>query len=99
MYRRRAGEFHRRLFPVAARLRLALAINDILASKRLTQSEAAALLGVGQPKISALARYRLEGFSVERLITFLTALDRDVEIKIKKKARARATGRVLVTGA
>ena len=81
------------------KLRLALAINDILASKRLTQSEAAALLGVGQPKISALARYRLEGFSVERLITFLTALDRDVEIKIKKKPRVRATGRVLVIAA
>ena len=81
------------------KLRLALAINDILASKHLTQSEAAALLGVGQPKISALARYRLEGFSVERLITFLTALDRDVEIKIKKKPRVRATGRVLVIAA
>ena len=56
-------------------------------------------LGVSQPKVSALARYKLEGFSVERLMTFLTALDRDVEITIKKKPRSRKTGRILVAAA
>ncbi|MGO9419470.1 helix-turn-helix domain-containing protein [Roseiarcus sp.] len=79
--------------------RLALAINEIVASKRLTLTEAAARLGVGQPKISALVCYRLDGFSVERLMTFLTALDRDVEMTIKKKPRSRPTGRVLVNAA
>src|SRR5215467_13633443 len=67
------------------RLRLAYAINEGIASTRLSQSEAASRLGVSQPKVSALARYKLQGFSVERLMTFLTALDRDVEITIKKK--------------
>jgi len=43
--------------------------------------------------------YRLDGFSVERLMTFLTALDRDVEMTIKKKPRSRPTGRVLVNAA
>lgn len=81
------------------KVRLALAINAIVAGKRLSQTEAAARLGVGQPKISALARYRLEGFSVERLMTFLTALDRDVEITIRKKPRSRPAGRILVTAA
>jgi len=81
------------------RLRLALAINGIIASKRLSQAEAAARLGVGQPKISALANYRLDGFSVERLMNFLTSLDRDVEITIKKKPRARSSGRVVVVAA
>lgn len=81
------------------KLRLAHAINEIIASKRLTQTEAAARLGAGQPKISALARYRLDRFSVERLMTFLTALDRDVEITIRKKPRSRPTGRVLVNAA
>ena len=81
------------------KLRLAHAINVIVASKRLSQSDAAARLGVGQPKISALANYKLEGFSVERLMMFLTALDRDVEITIKRKPRSRGTGRVLVVAA
>jgi predicted XRE-type DNA-binding protein len=81
------------------KLRLAYAINEIIASKRLSQADAGARLGVGQPKISALAHYKLEGFSVERLMTFLTALDRDIEITIKKKPRARRSGRVMVTAA
>ena len=46
-------------------------------------------LGINQPKVSALANYKLDGFSVERLITFLTALDRDVEIAIKNKPQSR----------
>ena len=77
------------------KLRLAHAINVIIASKRLSQADASARLGAGQPNISALAHYRLEGISVERLMTFLTALDRDVEITIRKKPRSRPTGRVL----
>ena len=67
------------------KLRLAHAINQILEHKNLTQAAAAALLKVNQPKVSALQRYKLDGFSVERLMTFLTALDRDVEISIKKE--------------
>ena len=81
------------------KLRLDYAINGIFASKRLSQAGAAGRLGVGQPKISALAHCKLEGFSVERLMTFLTALDHDVETAIKRKARSRATGRVLVVAA
>jgi predicted XRE-type DNA-binding protein len=81
------------------KLRLAYAINEIFATKRLSQGEAAARLGVGQPKVSALANYKLDGFSVERLMIFLTALDRDVEITIKKKPRSRGAGRVSVIAA
>jgi predicted XRE-type DNA-binding protein len=81
------------------RLRLAYAINTAIASKRLSQGEAASRLGVSQPKVSALAHYKLEGFSIERLMTFLTALDRDVEITIRKKPRSRKAGRILVAAA
>jgi predicted XRE-type DNA-binding protein len=81
------------------KLRLAHAVNSIILSKRLTQAEAAARLGVGQPKISALAHYKLDGFSVERLMTFLTSLDRDVEITIKKKPRSRGAARIVVVAA
>ena len=70
-----------------AKLKLALAINDIIAARKLSQVRAANLLEVNQPKISALANYKLEGFSVERLMNFLTALDRDVEIVIRKIKR------------
>ena len=71
------------------KFRLAHAINSVIARRRLAQAAAAEKLGVNQPKVSALANYRLDGLSVERLMTFLTALDRDVEIVIKKKPRSR----------
>ena len=71
----------------------------MVARGRLTQAAAAARLGVSQPKVSALANYKLEGFSVERLMTFLTALDRDVEIVIKKKPRSRPAARISVIAA
>ena len=57
------------------KLRLAHAINGVLAHGRLTQAAAAAKLGINQPKVSALASYKLDGFSVERLMTFLPALN------------------------
>jgi predicted XRE-type DNA-binding protein len=81
------------------KLRLAHAINSVIARRRLTQAAAAEKLGVNQPKISALANYKLDGFSVERLMTFLTALDHDVEIVIKKKPRSRASARISVVTA
>jgi predicted XRE-type DNA-binding protein len=81
------------------KLRLAHAINGVIARRRLTQAAAAEKLGVNQPKVSALANYKLDGFSVERLMTFLTALDQDVEIVIKRKPRSRAAGRISVVAA
>jgi len=81
------------------RLRLAHAINAVIARRRLTQAMAAERLGINQPKVSALANYKLDGFSVERLMTFLTALDQDVEIVIKNKPRSRAAGRISVVAA
>jgi predicted XRE-type DNA-binding protein len=79
--------------------RLAVAINQIIASQELSQAAAARRLKINQPKISALANYRLEGFSVERLMHFLTALDRDVEIVIRPKPRSRKEARILVSAA
>ena len=70
-----------------------------LQSRLLSQTAAARLLDVNQPKISALMNYRLDGFSVERLMHFLNALDRDVEIVIRKKPRSRRSARIMVTEA
>ncbi len=81
------------------KLRLAFAINQILDERRLPQTKAARLLGINQPKISALANYRLDGFSVERLMDFLTALDQDIEIVIRSKPKSRRPARIVVTAA
>ena len=81
------------------KLRLAHAINTAIGEQKLAQSPAARRLGVSQPKISALANYQLEGFSVERLMIFLTALDQDVDIVIRRKPRSRNTGRISVIAA
>ena len=82
-----------------AKLRLAYALNQVLAQQELTQNAAAQLLGLTQPKVSALRHYKLAGFSVERLMTLLTVLDRDVEIVIRKKPRSRSAARISVVAA
>lgn len=69
------------------------------ARQRQKSAAAAAKLGLNQPKVSALRNYKLDGFSVERLMTLLTALDRDVEIVIRKKPRSRTTARISVVAA
>jgi len=79
-----------------AKIRLAVTLNHIIKQGRLSQAEAAKALNVNQPKISALANYRLEGVSVERLMQFLNALGRDVEIVICKP-RSRRAARIVVT--
>ena len=57
------------------------------------------MLRVTQPKVSALRHYKLAGFSVERLMNLLTALDQDVEIVIRRKPRSQKTGRISVVAA
>jgi predicted XRE-type DNA-binding protein len=54
-----------------------------------TRGEAAALLGIDQPKISALVRGRLGGFSLQRLMRFLNLLGRDVQIVVTPKPKGR----------
>ncbi|MBI3705007.1 MAG: XRE family transcriptional regulator [Rhizobiales bacterium] len=81
------------------KLRLAYALNTIIDARRLTQMAAAERLGLNQPKVSALRNYKIEGFSVERLMTLLTALDQDVEIVIRKKPKSRPTARISVVAA
>src|SRR5437899_3023187 len=72
-----------------AKAELARKISEILAKRRLSQSDAAALLGVDQPKVSALVRGQLAGFSLERLMRFLNILGRDVQIVVKAKPSNR----------
>jgi predicted XRE-type DNA-binding protein len=82
-----------------AKLRLAYSLNQLLDVRKMSQAEAAKRLGVTQPKISALRHYKLAGFSVERLMNLLTALDQDIDIVIRRKPRSRKTGRISVVAA
>jgi predicted XRE-type DNA-binding protein len=75
---------------------LASHIRQIIRRRRLTQRAAAALMGIDQPKVSALLNGRLANFSSDRLMRLLTALGQDVEIVIKTKPRNRAHGRIRV---
>jgi hypothetical protein len=49
--------------------------------------------------VSALKGYKLEGFSVERLMHFVTALEHDVVIEIRPRAGKKGAARVRVVGA
>jgi predicted XRE-type DNA-binding protein len=66
-----------------AKSELAALIARALRARRLTQTAAARLLGIDQPKVSELLRGRLTRFSTERLMSFLTLLGRDVEIVVR----------------
>lgn len=81
-----------------AKAKLAAHIVQILEERKVNQTQAAELLGVDQPKVSMLYRGRLDDFSVERLLRFLTALHRDIRIVVGQKAR-RGRGRVIVEAA
>jgi len=79
-----------------ARLRLACALNQVLEVRKLSQADAARVLRVTLPKVSSLRHYKLAGFSVERLMNLLTALDQDVEVVIRRKPRSRRAARISV---
>ena len=75
-----------------AKAMLSIQIHEAIKKLHLTQTQAAELLGIDQPKVSALIRGRLKGFSMERLFHFLNLLGRDVQIVIKPKSRSKQQG-------
>jgi len=75
-------------------------INTILKQRGLKQVAAAKLLGISQPQVSALTNGKLYRFSVEKLFSLLNALDRDIEITIKKHPiRSKEPAGIHVTAA
>jgi predicted XRE-type DNA-binding protein len=81
-----------------AKAELARRICALLSERKLTQARAAAVLGVDQPKVSALIRGKLDGFSTERLFRFLNALGQDVEIVVRpREENGHALTRVVGT--
>ena len=90
---RRSGKY------VRTKTELARAIKRALASKHIGQRDAARLLDLTQPKISALINTKVHGFSLQKLMEILTALDVDVEIVIKKKRSSGRTAKIHITAA
>lgn len=71
-------------------------IARIIAERGLTQAGAADLLGATQPDISNIVRGRLSGFALERLTRYLTALGRNVEIRVRAKPDGQTRGHLSV---
>ncbi len=79
-----------------AKAKLVSRIRQIVEERGLTQVSAAALMGIDQPKVSALLSGRLANFSSDRLMRLLTALGQDVDIVLRSKAKSRHRGHIRV---
>ncbi|MDD3676793.1 MAG: helix-turn-helix transcriptional regulator [Thauera propionica] len=78
------------------RTELAMRLNDLIKERKLTQTAAAEIFGIAQSHVSELRNFKLRRFSSERLLHFITLLDKDVEIIIRPKARDHAAGSVSI---
>lgn len=81
-----------------AKSMLAMHIQDAIESKGISQREAGELMGVDQAKVSAIIHGKLKGFTMERLLRCLNALDVDVEIKVSRKPKRAEQAHTVVTG-
>lgn len=80
-----------------AKAELARRLIAIIRERGLTQAAAGEILGIGQPKVSAIMRGRLKDFSLERLMEFLTLFNHDVGIAVTfAPNEGGAPGRILV---
>lgn len=82
-----------------AKAELLARICSIIAKRKLTQAQAATVLGIDQPKISGLMAGKLSGFSTERLFRFLNLLGRNVEIVVRVCSQRRRIGHTSVQDA
>ena len=87
---------HARPAEALAKAELARKIGAIIEHRGLTQAAAAEVLQIDQPKVSALSRGRLSGFSLDRLVRFLVLLGSDVEIIVRPRRRTAGRARVMV---
>jgi predicted XRE-type DNA-binding protein len=71
-------------------------IEQIIKKKKMTQVQAAKIMGINQPKVSALLKRKLEGFSVERLFHLLNNLGQDIDIVVRPKPKNRKSAIIKV---
>jgi predicted XRE-type DNA-binding protein len=77
---------------LTAKAALALKLNALIDQRGLSQTEAAAITGMTQPKVSQVRRYKLQNISLERLMQALVSLDQQVKIVVQPARRAHAPG-------
>jgi predicted XRE-type DNA-binding protein len=77
---------------LSAKAALAVRLNELIDTRGLTQTEAARVTGMTQPKVSQVKRYKLQNISLERLMQALVSLDQQVEIVVRPARRARSAG-------
>lgn len=77
---------------LSAKAALAVKLNELIDKRDLSQTEAAAITGMTQPKVSQIRRYKLQNISLERLMQALVSLDQHVEIVVQPARRAHAAG-------
>jgi predicted XRE-type DNA-binding protein len=75
---------------------LAFKIGEIIRRRKLTQAQAAEVLGIPQPKLSNMLRGQFRGISETKMIECLTRLGRNVEIVVKSASRSKSAGQVSV---
>ncbi len=80
---------------LTAKTMLAVKFNELLEERALSQTAAAAITGMTQPKVSQVRRYKLRNISLERLMRALVSLDQRVEIVVRPAWRAK-TARITV---
>jgi len=86
--RQRASSHPRAYRDAHAKEHLARKLNDIIDREGLNQAAVANLLGMPQPKVSAIRNYKLRGISLQRLLLALTALGQHVEIVVTPSSHA-----------
>lgn len=79
-----------------AKVKLAVHIWMIINDRKLTQTAAGKIMGLDQPKVSALLNGRLANFSSDRLMRFIAALGKDVDIVVRDTPKSRHRGKVRV---
>ncbi|HDK5969982.1 TPA: XRE family transcriptional regulator [Klebsiella pneumoniae] len=77
---------------LSAKAALAVKFNELIEKRDLSQTEAAAITGMTQPKVSQVRRYKLQNISLERLMQALVSLDQHVEIVVQPARHAHAAG-------
>ena len=77
---------------LSAKAVLAFKLNELIRQRGLSQTEAAAITGMTQPKVSQVRRYKLQNISLERLMQALVSLDQQVKIVVQPARRAHGPG-------
>ena len=77
---------------LSAKAILAVKLNALIEKRGLSQTEAAGITGMTQPKVSQVRRYKLQNISLERIMQALVSLDQQVEIVVRPARRTHAAG-------